>query len=92
MKVDMREIERVPTLNERDMLRIFDARSEDIGKGRIIKKDCTPDKLAMMLKEFCQNTGQEPGQVFKHDGTSSGGSQRFRDYCSMNCVNRKLVL
>ena len=53
VKVDMREVERVPTLNERDMLRIFDARNDDIGQGRIIKKDCTPDKLAQMLREFC---------------------------------------
>ena len=46
VKVDMREVERVSTLNERDMLRIFDARNDDIGQGRLIKKDCTPDKLA----------------------------------------------
>ena len=45
-----------------------------------------------MLREFCQSTGYEPGQVFKHDGTTSGGSQRFRDYCGINCINRRLVL
>ena len=88
----MREITRIPTLNERDMLRIFDARNEDIGQGRIIKKDCTPDKLASMLREFCENTGIDPGRKFKHDGSSQGGMQRFRDYCNVNCYNRKLVL
>ena len=81
-----------PSLNERDMLRIFDARNDDIGQGRIIKKDCTPDKLALMLREFCETTGTEPGQVFKHDSTLSGASQRFRAYCSKYCINRKLIL
>ena len=81
-----------PSLNERDMLRIFDARNDDIGQGRIIKKDCTPDKLALMLREFCETTGTEPGQVFKHDSSLSGASQRFRAYCSRYCINRRLVL
>ena len=74
VKVDMCQTGIEPSLNERDMLRIFDARNEDIGQGRIIKKDCTPDKLALMLREFCENTGTEPGQVFKHDSALSGAS------------------
>ena len=57
VKIDMGEVKRIPILNERDMLRIYDARSEDIGQGRLIKKDCTPDKLAQMLRDFSQNTG-----------------------------------
>ena len=93
VKVDaFKKDETEPSLNERDMLRIFDARNDDIGQGRIIKKDCTPDKLALMLREFCETTGAEPGQVFKHNSTLSGGSQRFREYCSKYCINRRLVL
>ena len=36
VKIDERDVERIPTLSDREMLRILDARSEDIGQGRII--------------------------------------------------------
>ena len=33
VKLDLNDMERVPTLNEREMLRILDAKSEDLGLG-----------------------------------------------------------
>ena len=49
VKLDLNDMERVPTLNEREMLRILDAKSEDLGLGRIIKDDCTPERYAALL-------------------------------------------
>ena len=43
------DVERVQTLSDREMLRIFDAKSEDIGLGRIIKDDCSPERFAVLL-------------------------------------------
>ena len=49
VKLDLNDMQRVPTLNEREMLRILDAKSEDLGLGRIIKNDCTPERYAALL-------------------------------------------
>ena len=52
VKIDERDFERIPTLSDREMLRILDARSEDIGQGRILQPDCTPERYAALLSQF----------------------------------------
>ena len=93
VKIDERDVEKVPTLSDREMLRILDARSEDIGQGRIIKPDCTPERYAALLNQFNSETQGINSQVkTKYDIADSGIFQRFRDYCHEKCNNRKLVL
>ena len=77
-------------LNDREMLRILDARSEDIGLGRIIKDDCSPERHATLLNYFSTET--QGLKLKKHDIADSGAIQRFRDYCNIHCINRKLVI
>ena len=62
MIIDVSDVERLPTLNNREMLRILDARSQDIGKGKIITDDCTPERYAALLNQFSFET---PGLKLK---------------------------
>ena len=80
MKVDKTVLEKVPTLNLMEMMRILDARNEDMGLRRQMSgEQCTPDGLDRLIFEFT-------------DGNGTGPAQRFRDYCEQKCVNRRLVL
>lgn len=80
VKVDKTALEKLPTLNLMEMMRILDARNEDMGLNKQVNTDqCTPDGLERLILEFT-------------DGSGSGPAQRFRDYCDQKCVNRKLVL
>ena len=68
--IDVNDIEKVPMLNDRELLRILDARSEDIGLGRIIKDDCSPDMHAALMNQF---RGEATGlKLKKHDVADSG--------------------
>ena len=80
MKVDHTVLEKMPTLSLMEMMRILDARNEDMGLNKQINTDkCTPDgfeKLALELKT----------------GNGQGPAQRFKEYCDQKCVNRRIVL
>ena len=76
-------LEKVPTLSILEMMRILDARNEDIGLKKLASGNFatseTPDGLEKLFSELTDGNGQGP-------------AQRFRDYCEQKCVNRKLVL
>ena len=79
VKVDQTVLEKIPTLSLMEMLRILDARNEDMGLKKQNTDKCTVDGLERLMLELTDGNGQGP-------------AQRFRDYCEKFCVNRKLVL
>ena len=71
VKVDQTVLEKESTLTVNEMMRILDARNEDMG----LKKQFTlcpasegPEGLEKLFKELTDGNGQGP-------------AQRFRDYC-----------
>ena len=69
VKVDQHVLEKVATLNIMDMMRIVDARSEDMGLKKQINTDkCTPDSLDQLIMQLTEGEGNGP-------------IQRFKDYC-----------
>ena len=71
VKVDQTVLEKEPTLTVNEMMRILDARNEDMD----LKKQFTlcpasegPEGLEKLFKELSEGNGQGP-------------AQRFRDYC-----------
>ena len=75
-------LEKQDTLSTLEMMRILDARSEDMGlkKQTVLNETTeTPDGLEKLFFELTAGNGQGP-------------AQRFKDYCEQKCVNRRLVL
>lgn len=82
VKVEKEVLEKVPTLNTMEMLRILDARNADVGlKKMLLTSDssCTAEGLERLLLDLTDSNG-------------CGPAQRFRDYCEKLCVNRRLIL
>jgi hypothetical protein len=80
VKVD-KNVTREPVLNLMEMIRILDARYEDMGLNKDPHEDkSNPKGLAKLIMEFHET------------GNGTGPAQRFRDYCEKMCNNRKLIL
>ena len=63
-----------------DLIRIMDARSEDMDIKKQINTDkITPDGLQQLIQQLS-------------DGEGNGAIQRFKDYCDQKCINRKIVV
>ena len=82
VKVDQTVLEKVPTLSIFEMMRILDARNEDMGLKKQFTLNPTADGPQGLEKLFMELT----------DGNGQGPAQRFKDYCEQKCVNRRLVI
>lgn len=82
IKVDQTILEKVPTLSVLEMMRILDARNEDMGLKKQAMLGATSDEPEGVEKLFWELT----------DGSGQGPAQRFKDYCEQKCVNRRLVI
>ena len=69
VKVEQNVLEKVPTLSLLEMMRILDARNEDMGlRKQVNTENCSPRSLEKLMNEFTDGNGQGP-------------AQRFKDYC-----------